>query len=171
MSDETTRASRHGTYATFLAHAKARSVIGTMRYHAFTVIKEVEVNAHRLHRAMSSKFRRYLQPRIRRNVAAPAHELDEYINRGANYLARLFVEDCAVVLRNKLERYGHSDVAERYLGLRPLSIGHPMPEPFADLIETFGTYQITKGHHDRILYVCTLDLGEDRRYGIPEGDW
>jgi len=97
--------------------------IGASRQTSMRRVHLVPVDPIAFHRTFRSAFTRLLRPRMRRTAPVAAAELERHTTRGARAYARVFLEVCAVVQRNKLEAFGETDLAFRLFGNGPLSVG------------------------------------------------
>jgi len=161
-----TVATQASSWQSFKDQGDAVGLFAPRRYTPTRRLQLVDVDSVTLFASVRSFFTRILTPRIRRAANVPANELADYTTRGARYLARLTIESMGVVLRNKLEHLGESNLARELIGPETFTVGQPTLKPIAALIETFGTYQVTSRHHDRVLYVARLTRGPNRRFGV-----
>lgn len=169
MATETPETS--SAFATFASQLTAREVIGARRNYAVAHTHHVRTNGQLLFKSYAQFYRRLLTPRIRRVAAVPSQDLSTFMTRGANYLARMTLQDTAVTYRNKLEAHGMLDLSRRLFTTNTLSTGYKPIEPIRTLIETFGVYEAISRYHDRVIYLADLEEGDDHRFGNSADDW
>lgn len=104
------------TSSNIIGKLEASHAIGIRRDTPGRHIVEVSTNGQHLFDGFRALAKQLLAPRIRRHAAVPANDLQNYIQRCSNAIARQCVEGCALVLRSKLEHYDQPELAHRLFG-------------------------------------------------------
>lgn len=159
-----------GPWQSLLTHQKATDAFGLRRDVPDARLVRVDVDGQKLHRSFASIYRRILLSRLRRYVTVPGNELTDYVNRGANALARITIQAMGGILRNKLEARGYPDLAEELIGAHVITTGAKIPKFVSQLVETFGLFEVRERYHDRTLYYTHLARGQNGRFGVNVAD-